>query len=303
MFKIVINYLQILVIFFILLCSNIYATEYDKVINQLNKLKTDYPDYVNIFDIGNNDQNQPIIGIKIEHPVIELNNKASYLVVGVHHGNERLSANLALEFAKKLVTEFLSTTSDYPNLINRRFYIIPVLNISGYNNNRRYELNAKGYYIDPNRDYPDVCVQEPYFQLKSTQNIIKFIEQNDIIGAVSIHGYIGTFTYPWGIYTTNTKTLDDELFKHISYEATKFNNYRIGTHADVIYPAAGTFEDWIYYAYGIWANLVELQRNPDLTADSKMLLTYFNLLPQERSHNHNHLGTCTKTRGPIKARP
>lgn len=295
--------------FSFLTTSNLFAVEYDRVTTKMNQLISTYPNLVQSMNIGKNDQNALILGLKIQKPdqFVDQIEKRKFILVGTHHGNERLSADLALRFAEDLLKRFSGNityeTPDISALEDAIFYVVPVLNIDGFNANRREEKSASGQSVDPNRDYPDVCIEQPSFRLKSTSNLAKFIEQEDIVGAVTVHGYIGTFTYPWGIYTDDTKTLDDSFFKDVTKKAVSFNNYRTGTHTDVIYAAAGAFEDWAYHKFGVWTTLLELARSPKLDKDSLAMLSYFADLPSERSNQHQHLGNCTQTWGEFPSRP
>jgi len=296
-------------VFSVFATANLFAVEYDRVTTKMTQLMAAYPNLTQSMSIGTNDQNAQILGLKIEKKNIYQDSieKRRFLLVGTHHGNERLSADLALRFAEDLLKRFAGTTSyeseEIAGLEDAIFYVVPVLNIDGFNANRREDKTSSGQSIDPNRDYPDVCVDQPSFRLKSTANLARFIDQENIVGAVTVHGYVGTFTYPWGIYTDDTKTLDDAFFKNVTNRAVLFNNYRTGTHTAVIYAAAGAFEDYAYHKFGVWTTLLELARSPKLDRDSLAMLSYFADLPAERSNQHQHLGNCTHTWGEFPSRP
>lgn len=293
---------QILFLFVILsigLSFSLSAQEYTRITTAMNQLIAANPGYVTSMEIGKNSQNQSIYGMRIENTSFQTEDgtKIPQLLVGVHHGNERNTADLCITFGKNVVAIMKNTADPQYTAISRCvFYVVPVLNISGFNANRRTETSASGALVDPNRDYQDVCVYATYFRLASTQNLANFIQQYNIVGAVTAHGYIGTFTYPWGIYTSNTKTLDNAFYQTIAGKSVVHNNYRIGTHSDIIYPAVGSFEDWAYYKWGTWTMLIELSSSANLENDSKCLIAYFSLVPAQRSTQNQHTGTCTQTR-------
>ena len=283
--------LFVLMIIVFFCCSFSSASKYDTMLQKINQLVDKYPQYIQLIDIGKNDQQNTIYGMKIENRSYQTKGdaKINQLLVGVHHGNEGLSADVCLTFTEKLIKSIreLKTSRDKA-LAHSIFYVIPVLNISGYNRNYRRETDKNGRDLDPNRDYPDPCAHNTYFQLASIRDLAQFVDRYNIVGCVTVHGYIGTFTFPWGIYTKDTTTKDDAFFKQVARKSVKANGYRIGTHADAIYPASGAFEDWAYNQYGVWTMLLELRRGANLNKDSECLLTFFSLVPDQRSKQHKH---------------
>ena len=276
----------------LILCASVWSAEYDKIISSLTNLVDNNAEIVQWMDIGKNDQNQDIRGVKIENAMFKVDEeKKNYLLVGTHHGNERQSAYLCVEAAEMMVSILKNRNHEhYARLSASVIYVVPVLNIGGFNPYSRQERDKNGYSHDPNRDYPDPCDNNSYFKLMSTQNIANFVERNNILGAVTVHGYIGTFTYPWGMYTSNTKTADHRIYDMIGKECCKINNYRTGTHSDVIYPATGAFEDWCYNAHGVWTMLLELAHSANLEKDAAAVVKFFTLVPGERSKSHKHPG-------------
>ncbi len=281
---------------FIVLCLlavTLQAAEYDRILQAMNTIVNTDSVYAQMMDIGKNDAGNTIYGLRLENPNYSYSGgKINNLAVGVHHGNERTTADVSILFAKKIIAKFKDPTcAEYKALSRCVFYVIPVLNIPGFNANSRYE---KG--LDPNRDYQDPCVSNKYAQLASTRNLSYFIEQHNIVAAVTSHGYVGTFTFPWGIYTSNTHTADHAFYTSIANQAVKANSYRTGTHTDLIYAASGAFEDWAYHKFGIWTMLLEQKSSPNQENDANCLVIYFSLTPDQRSTNHTHpAGNCRST--------
>jgi len=283
-----------------------FGAEYDRITQWMDQLINSNPAYVQGMDIGKNDQGITIRGIRIANPNFVEGEKINQLLVGVHHGNERNSSDLCLKTAEKIIAKMKDPASAEYKLLSRSvFYVIPVLNIGGFNASSRYERNASNSSIDPNRDYPDPCVGNKYYQLASVRNLAYFIDRENIIGAVTVHGYIGTFTYPWGINTSNTHTADHDLYTSMAKASVAFNGYRYGTHTDVIYAASGSFEDWAYHKFGIWTMLLELKSSSgDLSKDVDCLIKYFTLVPTARSADHAHpAGNCRSTLIESNGRP
>lgn len=280
------------------------AAPYDTAVQKLDQLAAAHPAFVTPMDLGTNDQGVLIRGVKIEDPAAPGFAKPKHLVVAVHHGNEELSADVAQSFAERLVAALEDSGSPLnPALRRNVYFVVPVLNVTGYNASRREETSRNGRTLDPNRDYPDPCTTDQPFQLASTKNLSDFVAEQGIVAAVTIHGYIGTFTYPWGIFTTNTHTPDHAAFQDMSRQVVAVNRYSTGTHADAIYPTAGAFEDWAYHEHGVWVMLLEIANRPNVQRDADSLLKYFAVAPAERSMRHDHLGTCTNVPLVIRARP
>ncbi|MEC9281170.1 MAG: M14 family zinc carboxypeptidase [Bdellovibrionota bacterium] len=278
------------------LSLQVKASRYDDIVNQLLLIKKNSPNYVNIVSLGKNDQDQNILALKIEFPI--QNEKINQLVVAAHHGNETLSVPVSLEFAGQVLN--ILKNPDHPfhtNFKNKRFHVIPALNISGINNNRREEYDIEGISHDPNRDYPDACNKtKKNFKLKSTSLLTRYIYNNKIVSAATVHGYIGTLTFPWGMFTKNTHTHDHQSFLDLTQYAVKANSYEVGTHADLIYPAEGSFEDYMYLGFGIWTVLLEIDHNPNISKDANSLVRFFYASPNSRSNQHQHTADCKSMR-------
>ena len=96
---------------------------YKDVTTYIHKLATLYPKNTELFTVGFSDAGIAIEGIKIG------NGPVHNMVVGTHHGNEYGSTELALNFAESVAQT---------PIVGQTMYVIPVLNIDGYNNRSRY---------------------------------------------------------------------------------------------------------------------------------------------------------------------
>lgn len=265
----------ILLVVVLLLCSQAHALDsYGKILNRLTEL--DNLPETSLFSLGKNDQGVDIMGIVLGDSASA---EVRHLVVGTHHGNERAAAIVPLHFIEEIQKTRKSSEA---------YFVIPVLNVSGYNASRREETGSDRRSHDSNRDYEDPCTTKEDFKLRSTTLLAQLIQLEDITSAVSVHGYVGTLTYPWGTTASDYATKDDAFMEVWAQKAAKINNYRVGTHGAAIYPAAGAFEDWAYYKYGVWSYLLEI-RSPssDLKKDALSLVEFFKLSPKVRSE---HLG-------------
>ena len=272
--------------------SSISATNYERIVQEMQELHANSPDFVQMVTLGQNDQEDDIWGLRIERPQTQ-KEKIAHLLVGTHHGNEWDAAPMSMAFARKVLAILEGEPSAYGEVVaNGIYYVFPVLNVSGYNRRYRMEQDAAGIWHDSNRDYPDPCVDNKHFKLQSIALLANFVDVMEIVSAVSIHGYIGTFTYPWGFFTKGPETPDHDIYHSLLSYAAEVNQYRVGNHKDVIYPATGSFEDWAYHDHGVWVALLEMDRNPDYTADVESLIRFFTAAPRERSLDHAHYGQC-----------
>ncbi|MCY4643592.1 MAG: M14 family metallopeptidase [Bacteriovoracales bacterium] len=279
---------------------SVWAQTYGDVVAEMEALKRQYPTLARLVNLGENDQGIPITGLRIRRPELLTPREIPHLLVGTHHGNEEDAAPLSLAFARK-VLEILSRPfpsdrddADRPTqgIESGTFYVFPVLNISGHDAKSRYERTEGGAWVDPNRDYPDACRKAPFFRLQSTSLLAEFIDSHGIVSAITVHGYRGTFTYPWGFFTEDPTSPDQEIYHDLLSYAVEANGYRVGNHKEVMYPVTGTFEDWAYHTYGVWTALLEMKHLPDYGADVEALLRFFERVPKQRSRDHAHYGQC-----------
>ena len=145
--------------------------KYPEVKSFLAKLASENPSTTSMISLGVNDSKEEIVGIKVG------NGPVKNLVVGTHHGNEYGSTELALGFAESV--------SKAP-LAGQTLYIIPVLNITGYNTRNRQERASDGQSYDPNRNYPGACGTEGPFTLKSTKALSDFVDKEQIVASATL---------------------------------------------------------------------------------------------------------------------
>ncbi len=222
--------------------SDASRKNYSEVELFLQNLALSHKENVTLIDIGPSDSGKKIKGLKIGFGETES------LVVATHHGNEYGSTEVALAFAKDLAENPIQ---------NKVVYVIPVLNIAGYNRKSRYETGSNGSF-DPNRNYPGPCGTEGPFTLQSTKSLDRFLANTDIISSATLHTYWPVVAYPWGNSTSSFSTPYDDIFEKLSLSATFLSHYETGFSGSTIYPADGTFEDYAFWKYGIWSLLFEL---------------------------------------------
>lgn len=265
------------------------ATNYQTVTQKLAQYQASNPSMVELISIGVNNQGEEIKGLKIGNGPIPA------LVVGTHHGNEFGSTAVALGVAESFSLNPLP---------NHTVYVIPVLNISGYNKGSRYE-NGSGQTVDANRDYPSPCKSGQNFTLRSTDALARFVEDKGIVVSATLHTYWPAVLYPWGISTNDLSTPYDQQFIQLAKNAAIESGYQIGNSTELLYAADGTFEDYAFWKHGIWSMLFEMgfSHNPDSNSILNMvrgnvpgIRRMIETAPATRAADHDFKGQCDNNR-------
>jgi carboxypeptidase T len=263
------------------------SEQYADVVKHLEAVATTYSQNAQIFDLGMSDSGEMIKGLKIG------NGERQNLLVGTHHGNEYGSTEVAIAFADALAKEPIA---------GQTLYVIPILNISGYNRGNRNEYLKNGMSYDANRDYPSPCRGDDQpFRLKSTKALADFIGSHQVVTSATLHTYDPSVLYPWGISTKDLDTGYTDIFLALGKSATFMSNYKVGNSTDMLYPADGTFEDYAFWHEGMWSMLFELgfSHNPSESQVNEMirvnvpgLRKMFAEAPALRAKDHNFSGKC-----------
>lgn len=266
-------------------------TKYEKVVEFLKKLETSYSANAKTFVLGDSDSGQKVLGLKLG------NGPTQHVVVATHHGNEYGSTEVAKAFAESLAKQPIA---------GQTVYVIPVLNITGYNAGIREEVVGTRTY-DPNRDYPGPCVSGPSYRTKATKALADFMAAENIVASATLHTFRPAVVYPWGISTHDTDTPYDNIFIGLAQAATAYSKYQIGNNTEVMYPADGTFEDYAYWKHGTWSLLFEMgsTHSPSTTAVQDLvagnvpgLRRFLEEAPTTRAADHAFHGQCdTRMRG------
>jgi carboxypeptidase T len=252
----------------------------------VQKIAAENPKNVTLFNLGVGDTGQQIVAMKIGNGLIH------NLLVSTHHGNEYGSTEVALAFAESIAKNPIQ---------NQTLYVIPVLNIGGYNARNREETDSRGVSDDPNRNYPGPCGTEGPFTLKSTKALADFIESEHIVVSATMHTFFPAVVYPWGISTHDLNTPYMSEFTKLVNDATVESKYQVGNSTEVIYPADGAYEDWAFWKHGIWSILFEVgtTHTPDSSQIADMVSTNVPGLrrmyengPTVPAVDHDFHGTC-----------
>lgn len=266
---------------------------YKDVVDTLQTFHQQYPQFTKIVSIGQNNEGTELYALRVSvTPEKSDPNKVGHIVVSTHHGNELKAPVFTLYWLRELLQRYNSWELYKGRLAQTEWVVLPVLNVTGYNAGQRHE-----YGRDPNRDYPGPCSSSGGGKLKSIQTLINFMGDRVFSGSLTVHGYIGTLTYPWGVDTDQTHTHDHNLFSSITAKAAQYNGYRHGTSTDLIYPVNGSYEDYAYWKYGMWSLLLELDtgNDNDIRNTSKAIHAYFDQLDASPSTKNEFTGNCTRS--------
>jgi len=273
--------------------TNLLAAErYQEIVNRLNALKGKYPLITHIFSIGTNDDNVPLYAMRVSLTPTEADpNKVAHLVVGTHHGNELAAPQSTMHLLEKVLEKYSSRALFAEGLDDREFVFIPVLNVSGYNAANRHEKGR-----DPNRDYAGPCHSATGGKLKSIRALTEHVASRLYTGSITIHGYVGALTYPWGVNVGNPQSLDHNTYDRITRNAAAINGYRHGTSTDIVYPVDGAYEDYVYWKHGIWSLLVELKdgSKDDIEKTSDAMYSFLEALDSSPSTKNQLTSACNR---------
>lgn len=284
--------MKISTLFFSLFALAAQADRYGDVLNRMDALQKKHDKISQIFSIGTNDDGVEIKALRVSiTPQIMDPKKIGQIVVSTHHGNEDGAPEFTLKFIEDLLGRYQSSELWRGNLADMEWTIIPVLNISGYNLDEREE-----YSFDPNRDYPGPCTPDGFGKLKSIRQLLAFYSTRSFVGSVTVHGYDGSLTYPWGFYTDNYDTLDKNYFDALFAKAAEKNGYKHGNGAELIYAANGCYEDYVYWKYGSWSLLLELRDGSAKDIDDTVgaIRTFYDQLNSSVSLKNEFQHKCIK---------
>jgi len=115
---------------------------YTEILNTLLFLNESFPNIVDVFSIGKSWQGRDIYCIRLANET-NIRPKPKLLFVGYHHARELISAELPLYFAVEATTKFgVNETITY--MLNySEIYIIPALNVDGFEAASKNEWQRK----------------------------------------------------------------------------------------------------------------------------------------------------------------
>ena len=217
-----------------------------------------YPTLASYQIIGKSVEQRDLLVMKIGNNKVE--NKGSIMFIGNIHGNETIGREICLYFINHLCenynTYYIRHLIDHLNI-----YIMPSANPDGFEtfyNNNWNPIRTNRNNIDLNRDFPDQYIEQDNIienREPETQSIMKFYNDNEIHLSLTIHSGEIVANYPFDGPKSHvySKTKDDEFFRFLSYEYSRYNNlfkyspFKNGiTNGAEWYALFGGLQDWRY---------------------------------------------------------
>ncbi|MBO9665190.1 MAG: succinylglutamate desuccinylase/aspartoacylase family protein [Bdellovibrio sp.] len=267
--------------------SNAPVSNYSTVVTTLQRIQAENPTTSQMIDIGVSDSGQNIVALKIG------DGETADLIVATHHGNEYGSTAVAMGAAEAFAKNPIK---------GHTVYVVPVLNISGFDARSRYERTSNGS-LDQNRDYPGPCITGKPFKSKATKALADFIAKANIVSSATLHTHWPAVLYPWGFSTNDVSTKDDATFIQLSKDAVVESGYDVGNSKELLYAADGAFEDYAYWQHGIWSLLFEMgtTHTPSESQMKQMvevnvpgLRRFLENAPKQRAADHAFTGKCDR---------
>lgn len=268
--------------------------QYDEMNAAMKMMEMIHPDLAKFYTIGKSVDNRDINAIKISlSPMTNDTAKTEFVVVGLHHAREWISAEVALNLAEFL-TEHYGDIPRIKEIVDAtEIWIIPILNPDGYiytwENDRMWRFNRKPHSdgsigVDLNRNYDaswvlngfdhgDFAFSEPETQaIRALIGDKKLPPQNNftdsVKGLISYHSYGEYILYPPGSVPDPAPLADtmqkigDKMGDMIREQTGE--NYKVGQINTTLYQISGDITEWFMNNHdGQFGYTVELRPRPD----------------------------------------
>ncbi|MFH1100443.1 MAG: M14 family zinc carboxypeptidase [Methanobacteriota archaeon] len=229
---------------------------YDQMVADLQQIASTYPLITRLYDLGRSVQGRTIYGLKItDNPTVE-ENEPEFRIIGAHHGNEKMAAEVPLEMCWYLTQNYGSVPLVTHLVDEREIWIIPIMNVDGHVANSRYNSNG----VDLNRDYgyvwgPGWTSPSPYSQPET--RAIRNHAFNSTFGlSLSFHCSGDICNYVWNYKPEHT--VDDALVYDFSVDYAAHNGYWVVEGYDW-YQTRGDTNDFSYGCRGDIDWTIEIQ--------------------------------------------
>jgi len=249
--------------------------------------------FLYVVNVGNTTQGRPIYGIEMNGGG-DLRKKRGIMPTiyfqGMQHAREWVAPTTVLYILNKLA-EGYGNNDNITNIVDDIYWVfVPVVNIDGYyytrSNDRLWRKNRRAppqgstcYGVDTNRNWPSYWnrggssnnpCSETYMGVSpaseiEVQTIMKyFATLPNVALSTDYHSYSQLYITPWAWSTqsppdlANMTSLGNKAAAAI--KATYGKTYQVGSTAQILYVASGSFNDWQYDSYKIvYTQCIELR--------------------------------------------
>ncbi len=230
-----------------------YYPTYDGYVDMMYQFETDYPDLIEIYDIGNTVLGRDLLFAKITSNVSEQKAVPRFMYTSTIHGDETTGFVLLLRLIDYLASNYGEDTDITAMLDNVEIWICPNENPDG---TYRYDDNTISYPtrynengVDLNRNYPNPVSQHSTQEME-TLDMMSFVDTMGFVMSANMHGGIELVNYPYDSWTSGVYThADHDWFEMVSYEYADTAQYYSPSGYMTAYGGVTHGGDW-YVVYG-----------------------------------------------------
>ncbi len=230
-----------------------YYPTYDAYVDMMYQFQTDFPDLVEIYDIGNTVLGRDLLFAKITSNVSEQKAVPRFMYTSTIHGDETTGFVLLLRLIDYLASNYGADAEITEMLDNTEIWICPNENPDGtyrYDNSTissPTRSNENG--VDLNRNYPNPVNQDPTQEME-TLDMMSFVDTMGFVMSANMHGGIELVNYPYDSWTSDVYThADNDWFELVSYEYADTAQYYSPAGYMTAYGGVTHGGDW-YVVYG-----------------------------------------------------
>jgi hypothetical protein len=187
-----------------------------------------------------------------DHPYIRVGKKTGpkVLIHACIHGNEHLSAMVAMGVFGKMLDAYMVDPQVTKLLSERDIYFVPVLSVDSFQRNSRQDSG-----LDPNRNWSDSRNNDKQ-SIPSVASMKDFFKANQFKAVMSCHNHGKIYLYPWGYI--NQRSPHDASYRSILGEMASLTGYKAEQLLRQSAPPYYGYEvDW-YYKNGAFAFVNEI---------------------------------------------
>jgi len=252
---------------------------YGEMLQHLDSMRIKFPGLISMrlpLDTSITEDDSTVYFVRItDNPGLVEPEEPQGLFTAVHHAREPVGMHQLIFFMWYLLENYSSNGEIKTLLNNSDLYFVPCLNPDGYAYNFQNEPNGGGMWrknrrdnkdgtfgVDLNRNYGHRWGNDDFgsspntvdatyrgtvgFSEPETKGMKSFCESHNFKVALNYHTYSNLLIHPWG-YDGTVACEDSAIFRSLSKEFIKENNYRIGTGIEVLnYNSNGCSDDYMY---------------------------------------------------------